>query len=175
MSDRLPCFIDPILMAERRSVFSGEVELVALNRLADFLAKPIEGAVQVEVKFGKEGKRSVVEGRIQAAPVLACQNCMEALPWPVDVQFRLGVISSLDEVDALEVDCEPLLFQGEKLVFNDLIEDELLLAIPDYPKHDYDCLAEALAPSEPSGRDAVSEQPKRNPFSVLANLKKAGD
>lgn len=174
MSDKLPSLIDPILLAERRSVVSGAIEIAELPRLKDLLFGSPSGLVNIVLNFGKEGKRPVVEGHAQATPVLACQTCMEALPWPLDVHFRLGVITTLDEVDGLEIDCEPLLYQGEKLVFNDLIEDELLLAIPDYPKHDFDCILQS-AVEHADIKPEVVDEPRQNPFSVLANLKKAGD
>jgi uncharacterized protein len=85
----------------------------------------------------------------------------------------LGVVSSLHDAERLEIDCEPLLFDGEKISFSALIEDEILLALPDYPKHNYDCIQQRS--SKDGGYDNNSPTKATNPFSVLAKLKKTGE
>ena len=173
MSDKLPDLIDPLLLAERRSVLSGAIKIAALERLSDLVAES-DGYIEVEVVFSKEGKRPVVSGSIKAALSIECQSCLQPLPWPLDITFKLGVVSSLQEADRLEIDCDPLLFNGEKVSLNALIEDEILLALPDYPKHGYDCIKRRS--SENSDYDEQHNQTKAdNPFSVLAKLKKTGE
>jgi uncharacterized protein len=173
MSDKLPELIDPILLADRRSEFSGALKLAGLVRLSAILATS-DGDIDVEVFFAKEGKRSVVVGSIKGMLALECQSCLQALQWALDLHFKLGVVSSLDEADRIGLDCEPLLFNGEKISLHSLLEDEILLALPDYPKHGYDCIKR----SHSENSDYVKENnPAKadNPFSVLAKLKKTGD
>jgi len=173
MSDKLPDVIDPLLLAERRSVLSGAIKIAALERLSDLVAES-DGFVEVEVVFAKENKRPVVSGSIKATLALVCQSCLQSLPWPLEITFKLGVVSSLLEADRLEIDCEPLLFDGEKVSLIAIIEDEILLALPDYPKHGYDCIKRHG--SENSDLDEQHNRPKAdNPFSVLAKLKKIGE
>ncbi|MDD1619951.1 MAG: YceD family protein [Methylococcaceae bacterium] len=173
MSDKLPDLIDPLMLAERRSVLSGAINIAALERLSDVVAES-DGYIEVEVVFGKEGKRPMVSGRIKTTLAIECQSCLLPMPWPLDIAFKLGIVSSIDEADRLEIDCEPLLFNGEKISLNGLIEDEILLALPDYPKHEYDCMIRRS--SKNSDYDQQDSQPKAdNPFSVLAKLKKTGE
>jgi len=172
MSDKLPDFIDPLLFAERRTVLSGALEIAALERLSDLVLVK-DGDVEIEAQFGKEGKRAVISGTIKATLELACQSCLQALSWPVDLKFKLGVVSSLQEAEQLEIDCEPLLFDGEKVSLNALIEDEILLALPDYPRHEYDCILQRS--SKDADFDDESQTKTHNPFSVLAKLKKTGE
>lgn len=172
MSDKLPNLIDPLLFAERRSILSGAINITAFERLSD-LVLVNDGNVQIEVQFAKQGNRAVVTGTVKAMLELECQSCLQALSWPIDLSFRLGVVSSIEEADLLEVDCEPLLFNGEKVSLNTLIEDEILLALPDYPKHPYDCIAQRS--SKDAEFDGGSQAETNNPFSVLAKLKKTGD
>lgn len=89
----------------------------------------------------------------------------------MDIAFKSGVVSSLEEGDRLGLDCEPLLFDGEKISLINLIEDEILLALPDYPKHGYDCMNRRQSESSDDNEqdNAVKAD---NPFSVLAKLKK---
>ena len=173
MSDKLPDLIDPLLLAERRSVFAGAIKIANLERLSGLVVES-GGNVDIEAVFAKEGKLAVVSGSIKGVLALECQTCLQALSWPLAIAFKLGVVSSLQEADRLEIECEPLLFNGEKLSFNNLIEDEILLALPDYPKHGYDCI------QRNSSKNSDYEQQDHpgktdNPFSVLAKLKKTGD
>lgn len=172
MSGKLPDFIDPLLFAERRSILAGAIKIAALARLSDVVLAN-DGDVRVEVQFAKQGKRAVVSGTIKAMLELECQSCLQALSWPIDVSFKLGVVSSLQEAEQLEIDCEPLLFDGEKVSLYALIEDEMLLALPDYPKHGYDCITRRI--SKDTDFDNETQAETNNPFSVLAKLKKTGE
>lgn len=172
MSDILPDYIDPLLFADRRSILAGALKIAAFERLSDMVVDS-DGEVQIDVQFARQGRRAVISGTIKTTLALACQSCLQALSWPVELNFRLGVVSSLQEAEQLEIDCEPLLFDGEKVSLNALIEDEILLALPDYPKHDYDCIA--LRSSRDADFDNQGQAETNNPFSVLAKLKKTGE
>lgn len=172
MSDKLPDFIDPLLFAERRSILAGAIKIAALERLSDLVLVD-DGDVQVEVRFAKQGRRAVVSGTINAVLELECQSCLQGLSWPIDISFKLGVVSSPQEAEQLEIDCEPLLLDGDEVSLNSLIEDEILLALPDYPKHGYDCMVQHG--SKDADFDKESQAETNNPFSVLAKLKKTGE
>ena len=154
-------------------MLSGAINIAALERLSDLVAER-DCNVEIEVVFAKEGKQAVISGTVKTSLMLKCQSCLQPMPWPLDFNFKLGVVASLPEADRLEIDCEPLMFNGEKISFNALIEDEILLALPDYPRHGYDCLK--LSSSKSGDFDAQNNLTKtENPFSVLAKLKKTGD
>ncbi|QWF70241.1 DUF177 domain-containing protein [Methylomonas paludis] len=173
MSDKLPELIDPILLAERRSELVGAIKIADLERLSDLLADTA-GDVAIEVVFAKTGKLATVSGHIKTTLNLACQSCLQGFAWPLEQRFKLAVVSSLQEADKLGLDCEPLLLTGEKISLSALIEDEILLALPDYPKHEHNCLSgRNVQPSD----DKLESKPSKanNPFSVLAKLKNTGD
>ncbi len=175
MSDKLPDLIDPILFADRRSILSGAIKIAAFKRISDLVIINDDDLAVVEVLFAKQGRRAVISGNIRATLQLVCQSCLQALPWSLDVSFRLGVVDSAQDAEKLEVDCEPLLFNGDTISLTEMIEDEILLALPDYPKHDYDCIP--VTSSKDGDFDEHSHSPTRtnNPFSVLAKLKKTGE
>ena len=173
MSDKLPDLIDPLMLAERRAELAGAIPIAALSRLSECVADS-DGMVEVNVRFDKEGRFAVVAGTINSQVALECQNCLQALEWPIEITFKLAVVASLLEADQMEIDAEPLLFNGEKLSFNTLIEDEILLTLPDYPRHAHDCIKRRQS------QDRDYDQPHTgteasNPFSVLAKLKKTGE
>ena len=161
------------MLAERRAELAGAIEIAALSRLSESVAEN-GGVVNVEVLFSKEGKSAVVSGNIAASLQLVCQNCLQSLQWPIQISFKLAVVSSLQEADKLDVDAEPLLFNGEKLSFNQLIEDEILLVLPDFPRHEHDCISRRTSQDVDYDQNQT-ESKAANPFSVLAKLKKTGE
>ncbi len=166
MVEHLPERIDPLALAEKRRQFKGSLPLSQLVRLQDVLLNP-EGLVRFELRFGKDGKLSAVTGSVEAYLELQCQCCLGPIAWPVDSQVKLALVGSIDEADLLPESYEPLLLEEETILLTDIIQEELLLAIPSIPQHGQ---CKASAPKEVA---KMPDTPKRpNPFAVLAELKK---
>ncbi|MGZ8182556.1 MAG: YceD family protein [Methylobacter sp.] len=144
-----------------------------LDRLADMLFSDA-GAVTVELFFGREGRLAKVEGQIEAVLELECQNCLQAVQWPVKSAVKLGIVTSLDQADRLPEDYEPLLVDEGKILLKNIIEDELLLVLPAFPKHEHDCLVRKPGNKADFLQDE-QQSPTENPFSILAKLKNTGD
>ena len=141
-----------------------------MSRLAGMLTQQ-SGQAAIELVFTREKGLATVQGHIKTELKLKCQNCLETLIWPVDKQFKLGIVSSLDAANRLPDEYEPLLVEENPIPLVDIIEEELLLNIPAFPKHQQACVA-----LEPSMLIPKKTQLHRdNPFSVLANFKKTGD
>jgi len=175
MFTRLPNLIDPILLAERHAELSGQLPIAYFDRLADLLADK-QGSVEVNLIFSKEGNLAKIDGHIAVAVALVCQRCLKSLPWQVNKEIKLGVINSLAQVNKLPEGYEPLLLTGEdKIPIKTIVEDELLLSIPDAPKHDEDCWTPEITGSKVAGEDKDARISARNPFSILADFKKTGE
>lgn len=174
MLDRLPEFIDPLQLADKRGVIKGTMSLSALRRLADALHSN-DGVVAVELFFGRDGRLAKIEGRIATVLQLQCQNCPGAVDWPFDSPVKLGIVTSIDQAELLSEVYEPLLVETDTVSLKDIIEDELLLSLPRFAKHQHRCFA--LEPGAgPVDSQAAAESPAaNNPFSVLAALKNTGD
>lgn len=173
MLEQLPELIDPLLCAEKRRTFKGEIALSAFPRLIDALAETT-GTVAFSMAFDKQGRMAVLEGHVGATLPLTCQNCLQTLAWPVAIEFKLGIVTSLDEANLLPEAYEPLIVGEDKIPLRDIIEEELLLSLPAFPKH-----TEGNCSSDKKRFNAVPEEPaaerRDNPFSVLAKLKNTGD
>lgn len=167
--ERLPVHIDPIRMAETRRLFQGEVALAEMPRLVEAL-QDSEGSVSVALEFGvdEEGIR-VMRGRIEAEVTLLCQRCLEPMRQRIDNEFALGLVRSETEADELPSYYEPLLLDGKPLFLRDVIEDEMLLALPIVPRHPAEACEARLQAGE---AETEQEGDKRsNPFASLAELK----
>lgn len=174
MLARLPEYIDPLHLVDKRGELKGQIPVSSLDRLADILFSDT-GAVTVELFFGREGRLAKIEGQIEAVLELECQNCLQAVQWPVKNVVKLGIVTSIDQADKLPEDYEPLLVDEGKILLKNIVEDELLLILPTFPKHQHNCLAQK--PDNNKAGFVLNEQqsPTKNPFSILAKLKNTGD
>ncbi len=108
-----------------------------------------------------------MELTIDTALPLTCQRSMQRFLLPVKVTQRLGLIRDEDEESSLPEEYEALLVPEDgQLRPLDLVEDELVLAVPVVPlSPDGEAVDQDWAPSE-------EETKKANPFAALAALKK---
>ncbi len=154
------------MVAARRS-FEGRLPLSSLTRLRDLLADG-DGEVAYALQFD-QGLLQVpyAELRIHARLPLICQRSLQRFLLPVELVQRLGLVRREEEEAALPPEYEALLVPEDGLLRPvDLVEDELVLAVPVVPMD---------PESEPVARDwTVPEQEQReaSPFAALASLKK---
>lgn len=159
-------------MVSARRSFQGVLPIAALRRLGEALAGT-EGTAQYELDFGRdEFGTAYLDLRVQAPLTLTCQRTLEPFVLPVTVDSRLGLIRFEREEAALPPEVEPLLVADDgKLNLADVIEDELLLALPLIPVNPDSTLPEEVVgpgPEEASSGEGRSD----NPFAVLRELKK---
>ncbi len=170
MSSHLPEYVSPLALAEKGCLIQGEYPLANLLRLKGMLAQD-EGSVRFELNFQREGRSRVITGFVLADLKLNCQVCMDALDLPIDRKVSLSIVTSIEQAERLSEEYEALLLQSteDTVALMDIVEDELILALPDFAKHG-DCRIGVNTSSN------IEEEPEQkevvNPFSVLANLKK---
>lgn len=170
--DRLPTFIDPLMLADKKVSLEGKLPISSLDRVCELLTDD-DGDVNLSLHFGKEGKLHVIEGRMTAVLSVKCQRCLEPIAWPVDSRIKLGVVKSLEEARQLPESFEPLLVPEEdKVPLKDIVEDELLILLPDIPKHSGQCAVEITNMVKSSPVNEPNRTPTTNPFTILAELKK---
>jgi uncharacterized protein len=174
MLNRLPEIIEPLHLADKRGELRGQIPVSSLQRIADLLFDD-SGLVTVELFFGREGHLPKIEGRIQTVLQLKCQSCLQAIEWTVDSIVKLGIVKSVEQANRLSEDYEPLLVLEETMLLRDVIEDELLLNLPDYPKHQHSCFVPPSDNNKTNTPVHDSQSARENPFSILATLKNTGD
>jgi uncharacterized protein len=175
MLTRLPNLIDPILLAERNAAYAGQLPLSLFDRLTNVLTSN-EGTVNVDLAFSRDGRLPKIDGNLSASLRLICQRCLEPLDWQVNKEIKLGVVKTLEQVDKLPEGYEPLMLDDEdKIPLKNIIEDELLLCIPDIPRHSDYCEIPDIPVTNLIESDKDAGKSTRNPFSILADFKKTGD
>lgn len=159
-------------MVSARRSFEGTLPIAVMSRLCEVLAST-DGALQFELDFGRdEFDTSYVDVRAQASLTLICQRTLEPFVLPVAVDTRLGLIRLERDEAGLPPDCEPLLVAEDgRLNPADVIEDELLLALPLVPVNPDSSLPDEVSGHDPE-EDSAGAGRSENPFAVLRGLKK---
>ncbi|MCU7947361.1 MAG: DUF177 domain-containing protein [Candidatus Thiodiazotropha sp. (ex Cardiolucina cf. quadrata)] len=172
MSKRFPDRMDPWRCADLGKAFSGQLPLDALLRLSACLLKPA-GVVHFELIFSRDPqRRAILSGWLKTALSLQCQRCLEEVILPIDIRLSQVFVRGLDEAGLLSESLDPCLVEEEQVTFTDLIEDELLLALPQVAMHDSGICPASLLASPDEMPIESNEQERENPFAVLAELKR---
>lgn len=176
MSAPLPERLDAERMVAARRTFHGSLPVASMKRLAQALAND-GGEVEYDLEFGTEapGIRCLAVHAV-ARVALECQRSLETFEHPLEVDVRLGLIGHERDEAGLPAGFEPLLLDAGMLHPAQVIEDELLLALPPFP-------VKPGAEAEPKTWDGerwTSAQPDDagrtdNPFAVLRELKNKHD
>lgn len=156
-------------MVSARRSFNGSLPVAQLTRLADALAAP-GGTVSYDMEFGRDELGSAFLAlRAQVEVALTCQRTLEPFAWPVAIDTRLGLITREEDEAGLPPGYEPLLLESAELRPADVIEDELLLALPLIPVKPGLEESDLIWSTDP----VQAEEPVRpNPFAALGSLKK---
>ncbi len=148
---------------------AAELERWLESNLTEQELAPVRWQLQAERRELLGGQPEIwLHLQAQAEARLGCQRCLQPAQFPLEIERSFRFVR--DEATALEQDPEAeedLLVLSRSFDARELIEDELLLALPLVPMHE-DCEPPAVKAAE-----AVVEEPERpNPFAVLAALKK---
>jgi uncharacterized protein len=130
--------IDGFEFASAGASLRGALPIRDFPRLHDMLARH-EGEVAFEVEgvrdeLGRPGLRLKVRTRLE----LRCERCLEALPFEVQADEVLVLAATQAEIDAepADVHSPDRVVAGKEMPVRDLIEDELILALPYAPRHE---------------------------------------
>jgi uncharacterized protein len=160
----LPAQIEPILLAEKGAQLVGSLPLKAMARLAE-ASLDGGGEVQVDLRFGhaEVGKVYEMTGRLRATVHVACQRCLEPMELPLEADVRLLLLRPGERPEGLAPEVEALVVD-KPLRLSELVEDELLLAMPMIPMHPAD-----VCPAKDFVKSAA---PADKPLSGLSRLKR---
>jgi uncharacterized protein len=64
-----------------------------------------------------------------------CQRCLEPFELEISERVEFGVVVDEDSVGVIPAGIEPLVLDGDRLMPLQLVEDELIMAVPMIPKH----------------------------------------
>ena len=170
----LPKQLDLRGLAVRGVHIEGAVSPEDLPRLADSGIGIVEsGSAAFDFRRDEEA-RYVVAVSVEARVVMQCQRCLSDMDVLVKSASLMACVWTDKEAAALPATYEPLLVD-DTADLSDIVEEEILLAIPVSPMHEREC--------KPAGQrgalETDTEQPaevdetgeRDSPFAVLERLK----
>jgi len=171
MSLEYPDWLDARRAAEGRREFSGTIPLARMKRLSPLLAST-DGRAEFSAGFSFDEQGTVaIKMEVKAGLVLICQRSLEAYEESVQRSSLLGVIENIQEEADLPEHYDPVLSEHGRLALLELVEEELLLGMPQIPRSP----EQTVGPQTNSGVSVTQEQhaePVQQPFAGLADLMK---
>ena len=170
----LPKQLDLRGLATRGVHIEGTVSPEDLPRLADSgITMSDSGSAAFDFGQDEEG-RYVVAVCLEAKMVMQCQRCLRDMEVPIKSASLLACVWTDEEAAALPATYEPLLVDDNADLSN-IVEEEILLAIPVSPIHEQECKSpeqRAALETDTEEPAAVEETGERDsPFAVLERLK----
>jgi uncharacterized protein len=89
----------------------------------------------VSGQMRRDGARVKVNGKVAAKLQLECDRCLKMIEFPVDSRFTLEYVTREDyeaqqAIELTEDELDLSVFDGEAIDLDDLVREELLLAVP---------------------------------------------
>jgi uncharacterized protein len=183
MSREFPDFIDPWKAADGRRSFQGTMPLKRLQRLESMLAPAENGQSDVKlarkdvafsVRFGYDEQGLVtIRINVNGSLPLVCQRSLEPYQEKIDRSSLLVVIEQISDQDDVPESYDPVLVENRRLAIQDIVEEELLLAIPQVPRNPEVGEIELSTDGEVTVPSKAGKEQSHKPFAGLAGLMKA--
>jgi uncharacterized protein len=102
---------------------------------------------RLAVRVSRSGQDLVVRGHLTAELEAPCSRCLEPTRFPIDQELSLLFVPSKElrkkeadgEVELTGADADTFPYDGETLVLDDVVRDELVLETPMIPLCSEDC------------------------------------
>jgi len=140
-----------------------ETQGLGAGRMLDWSARG-------ELRINQAGVAQVwLHVMVNVSLPLTCQRCMGPVDIAATVDRSFRFVESEEAAEAQDAEAEEdVLALSPDFRLSDLIEDEVLMALPVVPIHETCPVEVKLAVADPDFEIASAE--KRNPFAVLAKL-----
>jgi len=155
--------VSPRELARKGGQFTGEIPIGAFQRLESLVGGG--GVVAVVLQFEQDDHgRSRVFGRASTVATMGCQRCLETVERRIEADIDFRVVATEAEAGEAANEFEAFVWAGEELSVAELIEDDLILALPSQV-----CVAYDACPNTPDLRYGdVDETQRANPFAALS-------
>jgi uncharacterized protein len=171
--ENIPQKVDPFRFADHAVRLQGVLPVKAMQRLCESLYED-KGEIGVDIEFGKDEQGNCfLNGQLSGVLQLQCQRCMEPFEFIVSNKIKLAVVHTEEEAERLPEGYDSIVANGDILVIQDTVEDELIVNLPIVPMHDHPKCKATLPLIIESEQAAQME--KDNPFKVIEFLRTKRD
>jgi len=169
MVKALPQRFNPDLLARDGTCFEIVMPQQQMPRLAGLLTSA-EHDIRCTARFSRRKDLTVINGRIRTVFALDCQRCLESMSVTIDEPYELVFVQDEDRAEALPDPLDPVILDEHgQIHVVDLFEDEVMLHVPAFPRHE-DLSACKELKTEFGDLPADVEEGKPNPFAALKDL-----
>ncbi len=175
MLNKLPNFIDPLYYSQQKKQYTVSIKQSVFLRLIEQVVAT-NNNVDISIEFYRHKKLRLpaFDLKIKANLLLKCQRSLQNFEHVIQIAITGVFVESKYLEYEVDDSIEVYELLNEKISLLDLIEDELLLAIPLSP---IDEMAEVIYKNkDPVAEDLFSQQEplikKENPFAALKKLQK---
>lgn len=147
---------------------AGTVALADLPRIGATLLSHT-GVARVDLQcWIDEDRLRVISGSIVAELEMECQRCLEPMQYAVDAAVAIALVWEEKEIASLPERLDGVVVGAEPHNLFDLVEEEILLALPLAPRHaEGKCSVRDFVPDDSDG----PQHGVLRPFAHLAGLK----
>lgn len=170
MPGDLPNFLDLNRVGKSPVTLSGRLEFKQLSRLRE-LVRP-EGYATVSLQATDEQGRKRVNGRIQAELWLTCQRCLGPVKHPVVADVNLVWVQAAGAAQPVPEGYDAMVSATGRVNVVELVEDELLLALPMVARHEPSAKCDARFSAGVKLMPAGAADAVPGPFAALKALKR---
>lgn len=148
-------YLDIIQYAKQGRALDKKVPVSEFTRLVPLLLESVN-EINVQLEFDmNDNHLPSFKGKVTGKLILACQRCLQPMDLDVVMDLDLVLVTESQATD-LDVNVDSFIYVDSKVNLVDLIEDELILEIPSFPKHredkcDIDYLQKTSKKLVPSG------------------------
>ncbi|HEV7608131.1 MAG TPA: YceD family protein [Steroidobacteraceae bacterium] len=164
--------IDSLVGTEAAIDFT--IPLAELPRVSHELSA-VDGAASGHVRFSRQVGQAVADLDVSAAPEVVCQRCMQAMRWPIKVKSRIALVSDYAAADRVPEGLEVFLVEAESVSVRDLVDEEILLALPNVARHEEgsECAGGKMQlPGQEVDAEEADDRQVQKPFAQLGELLK---
>jgi uncharacterized protein len=150
------------------------IPLAELPRVSHELSAA-DGEARGKVRFSRQLGQAVADLEVSATPEVVCQRCMQTMRWPLQVKSRIALVSDYNAADRVPEGLEVFLVEADSVSVRDLVDEEILLALPHVARHaeGSECADGRIAlPGEVADAQEAAEHQVQKPFAQLGELLK---
>jgi len=180
MSREFPDFIDPWKAADGRRTFQGTMPIKRMLRLEPLLA-PEEsvgngqvnrrGEAEFSAKFSYDRQGLLtIRLDVEAGLPLICQRSLAPYTEKIKRRSYLAVIEDVAGQELIPEHYDPVLVENRRMALLDIVEDELLLAVPQVPRNPEIKEIELSTDGKVRDSSETEKEKTHRPFAGLAGL-----
>jgi len=180
MSREFPDIIDPWKAADGKRTFQGTMPINRMMRLEALLAPELKehddgllarGVAEFVARFSYDRQGLItIQLDVEAELPLVCQRSLEPYREKVKRRSLLTVIEDVAEQELIPEIYDPVLVEHRRMALLDIVEEELLLAVPQVPRNPVSVEIVLSTDGMVRSPSETEKEPTHKPFAGLAGL-----